>query len=46
MIHELDEEWTAAAEAYRQASAHAENPADAERWLGDAMRCDAESVQP
>ncbi|MFM1832820.1 MAG: hypothetical protein RLZZ461_1136, partial [Planctomycetota bacterium] len=46
MIHELDEEWTAAGEAYRQASAHAENPADAERWLGDAMRCDAESVQP
>jgi tetratricopeptide (TPR) repeat protein len=46
MIHELDEEWTAAAEAYRRAADHAENPADADRWRGDAMRCDAESVQP
>jgi tetratricopeptide (TPR) repeat protein len=46
MIHEQDKEWTAAAEAYRKAATHAERPEDADRWLGDAMRCDAESVQP
>ncbi len=46
MIHEADKEWTAAAEAYRTAAEHAERPEDADRWLGDAMRCDAESVQP
>jgi tetratricopeptide (TPR) repeat protein len=46
MIHELDKEWTAAAEAYRTAATHAERTEDSDRWLGDAMRCDAESVQP
>lgn len=46
MVHEQDGEWTQAAEMYRKAAENAENPEDADRWRGDAMRCDAESVQP
>lgn len=46
LIHEMDKDWAAAAEAYRTAAEHAERSEDADRWLGDAMRCDAESMQP
>ena len=46
LIHEQDGEWAEAGNAYRKAAEFAGRPEDAERWRGDAMRCDAESIQP
>lgn len=46
LIHEQQGEWTKAAEAYRRAAERAERVEDGDRWRGEAMRCDAEAVQP